>query len=107
RKTQADHANQRRRFARKLTQLQEAHWFNAELLRDAIGQVIGKLSPLFAPATPSRLKVMDASQRKYAATAAVDDVKFKRTRPKFVNSSGSREHTEPEASARHRARRYC
>ncbi|WP_201446481.1 hypothetical protein [Burkholderia gladioli] len=100
-------ANQRRRFARKLAQQQEFDWFNAELLRDAIGQVIGKLSPLFAPATPSRLKVMDASQRKHAATAAVDEVKFKRTRPKRANYSASGKDTEPEASAQHRARRYC
>ncbi|MGS1063504.1 hypothetical protein [Burkholderia glumae] len=100
-------ANQRRRFARKLEQQQEAYWFNAELLRDAIGQVIGKLSPLFAPAMPSRLKVMDASQRKHATIAAVDDVNFKRTHPKLANYSASDNDTELEASAQHRARRYC
>ncbi|WP_183082327.1 hypothetical protein [Paraburkholderia sp. BL23I1N1] len=41
--------NERRQFNRKLSQLQDVDWFNAELLRDAIVQVINRLSPLFAP----------------------------------------------------------
>lgn len=75
--------NQRRRFVRKLAKQQEVDWFNSELLRDAIGQVIGRLAPLFAP-LKQEMRVADtfAGQSHAAAsTGPANGVIFKRTHP--------------------------
>jgi len=63
---QALDPNERRRFSRKLDQLQDVDWFNEGLLREAMGEVIAKLAPLFAP-PPSRLKVIDRGERQSGA----------------------------------------
>lgn len=104
---QALDPNERRRFSRKLNQLPGVDWFNNALLREAIGQVLAKLTPIFAPAPPSRLKVANTGKHQRSAVTAVGDVKFRRTRPKRANSCASRKHTEAETSAQHRARRDC
>ncbi|MDN7755138.1 hypothetical protein [Burkholderia gladioli] len=94
-------ANQRRRFARKLAQQQEVDWFNADLLRDAIGQVIGKLAPLFAPPKP-KLKVADTVQHPSPASAPgmANGVKFRRTSPALAMPESARTSNASKAPVR-------
>lgn len=73
--------NERRRFDRKLNQLRDADWFNEAVLRDAIGQAIGKLAPLFA--RPRRRLEVAQKETRTSSTpvrrARDDRVVFKRT----------------------------
>ncbi|TAM30116.1 MAG: hypothetical protein EPN59_09645 [Paraburkholderia sp.] len=99
-------ANQRRRFTRKLAQQQEVDWFNAELLRDAIGQVIGRLSPLFVP-PQHQVKVAKAVERQSQATSSrpASSVKFRRTSPDLAKPGSARTPITSEVPARGKAHR--
>ncbi|PQV51910.1 hypothetical protein [Paraburkholderia sp. BL21I4N1] len=92
--------NERRRFDRKLNQLPDADWFNADLLHEAIGQVIAKLAPLFAPPPPSRLKVADNGQHQRNAATATGGVVFRRTAANPARSGTPRNRAESEMPAR-------
>lgn len=94
--------NERRRFDRKLNQLPDADWFNEAVLREAIGQVIAKLSPLFAT-LPSRLKVADSAQHQSTAATATGGVTFRRTASNATKPGTLRNRTEPEMPARRRS----
>jgi len=101
---QALDPNERRRFNRILNQLQDVDWFNEALLREAIGQVIAKLAPLFAP-PPSRLKVADIGEHHAPTTATAGGVTFRRTTPNLAKHGTPREHIGPEAPALRRTHR--
>jgi len=94
-------ANERRQFIRKLAQLQEVDWFNAELLRDAIGQVIGKLAPLFAP-PQHQLKVAGTVKHPSPASAPgmSGGVKFSRTSPGLAMQDSARMSNASKAPVR-------
>lgn len=98
--------NQRRRFTRKLAQQQEVDWFNAELLRDAIGQVIGRLSPLFVP-PQQQLKVAKTVERQFQATSSrpASSVKFRRTGPDLAKPGSAPTPITSEVPARGKAHR--
>jgi len=95
--------NERRRFSRKLNQLPDVDWFNEALLREAIGQVIAKLAPLFTPPPPSRLKVADTGQHQRTATTAAGGVTFQRTTPNLAKPGTPRNRAESEMPARRRS----
>lgn len=95
--------NERRRFDRKLNQLPDADWFNEAVLREAIGQVIAKLAPLFAPPPPSRLKVADTGQHQRTATTAAGGVTFRRTASNAAKPGTPHKRTEREMPARRRS----
>lgn len=84
-------ANPRRRFARKLAQQQEVDWFNADLLRDAIGQVIGRLAPLFT-APRQQLRVADTVTHRSQSVASGSSGcgKFRRTGPDVAKPRSAR-----------------
>lgn len=99
-------ANQRRRFARKLAQQQEVDWFNAELLHDAIGQVIGRLAPLFAaPRQQLRLADTVRHQSQLATSVPSGGVKFRRTGPDSAKPESARTPNASKALARGKVQR--
>ncbi|KGS54650.1 hypothetical protein [Burkholderia pseudomallei] len=80
---QALDVNERRQFNRAINRLPDVEWFNSELLSEAIGQVIGKLAPLFAPPHRRLEEVHIGNHRPRAASTAnvAAGMKFRRTGP--------------------------
>jgi len=90
--------NERRRFDRKLNQLPDADWFNEAVLREAIGQVIAKLAPLFAP-PPLRLKVATTGRYPRTKATAMDGEILRLTTSNAAKPGTPRERTVLETPA--------
>ncbi|WP_160457929.1 hypothetical protein [Burkholderia pseudomallei] len=89
---QALEENERRQFNRAINRLRDVEWFNSELLSEAIGQVIGKLAPLFAP-PHRRLEEVHAGNHRPRAASTADlaaGMKFRRTGPDFSKPRAKR-----------------
>ncbi|AYX07981.1 MULTISPECIES: hypothetical protein [Burkholderia] len=78
---QALDENERRQFNRAINRLPDIEWFNSELLSEAIGQVIAKLAPLFAPPHRRLEEVRTGNHHPHAASTAdlAAGAKFRRT----------------------------